>query len=70
MARGRRDPAGAYTDPTTWGRGGAIIGRVLTRPGGEPISITHLTPGDRVLAYIEESGRHFGVKIEETITEK
>lgn len=42
----------------------------LTRPGGEPISITHLKSGDRVLAYMEESGRHFGVKIDETITEK
>jgi 3-dehydroquinate synthase II len=42
----------------------------LTKPGGEPISITHLKPGERVLAYIEEAGRHFGVKIEETIVEK
>jgi 3-dehydroquinate synthase II len=42
----------------------------LTRPGGEPISITHLKPGDRVLSYMEEAGRHFGVKIDETIVEK
>jgi 3-dehydroquinate synthase II len=42
----------------------------LTRPGGEPVSITHLKKGDRVLAYIEEAGRHFGVKIAETIVEK
>ena len=42
----------------------------LTKPGGEPVSITHLKPGERVLAYIEEAGRHFGVKIEETIVEK
>jgi len=42
----------------------------LTRPGGEPISITHLKAGDRVLSYLEEAGRHFGVKIEETIVEK
>jgi 3-dehydroquinate synthase II len=42
----------------------------LTRPGGEPVSITHLKPGDRVLAFLEEAGRHFGVKIEETIVEK
>lgn len=42
----------------------------LTRPGGEPVSITHLKPGDRVLAYLEEAGRHFGVKIAETIVEK
>jgi 3-dehydroquinate synthase II len=42
----------------------------LTKPGGEPVSITHLKPGDRVLSYLEEAGRHFGVKIDETIVEK
>lgn len=42
----------------------------LTKPGGEPVSITHLKPGDRVLSYVEEAGRHFGVKIDETIVEK
>ena len=42
----------------------------LTRSGGEPVSITHLKPGDRVLGYLEEAGRHFGVKIDETIVEK
>ena len=42
----------------------------LTKPGGDPVSITHLKGGDRVLAYLEEAGRHFGVKIEETIVEK
>ncbi len=42
----------------------------LTKPGGEPVSITRLEPGDRVLAYLEEAGRHFGVKIDETIVEK
>ena len=42
----------------------------LTKPGGEPVSITHLKAGDRVLSYLEEAGRHFGVKIEETIVEK
>jgi 3-dehydroquinate synthase II len=42
----------------------------LTRPGGEPVSITRLKPGDKVLAFLEEAGRHFGVKIEETIVEK
>ncbi len=42
----------------------------LTKPGGEPVSITHLEPGDRVLAYVEDAGRHFGVKIDETIVEK
>jgi 3-dehydroquinate synthase II len=42
----------------------------LTKPGGDPISITHLKAGDRVLSYVEEAGRHFGVKIDETIVEK
>lgn len=42
----------------------------LTKPGGEPVSITHLKVGDRVLSYLEEAGRHFGVKIDETIVEK
>ncbi|MFO8056952.1 MAG: 3-dehydroquinate synthase II [bacterium] len=42
----------------------------LTRPGGEPVSITRLKPGDRVLAFQEEAGRHFGVKVQETIQEK
>jgi 3-dehydroquinate synthase II len=42
----------------------------LTKPGGEPISIAGLKPGDGVLAFLEEAGRHFGVKIDETIVEK
>ena len=29
-----------------------------------------LKKGDETLAYVEEAGRHFGVKIKETITEK
>lgn len=37
---------------------------------GEPVSIAELERGDRVLARIEEGGRHFGEKIEETIIEK
>nr|VFJ56902.1 MAG: 3-dehydroquinate synthase II [Candidatus Kentron sp. DK] len=42
----------------------------LTRPDGEPISITELRPGDEILAYGEAGGRHFGTRIEETITER
>lgn len=41
----------------------------LTSPDGSPISITHLKQGDKVLAYTEEAGRHFGVKVKETIQE-
>lgn len=42
----------------------------LTTPDGSPISVTHLKPGDEILVHIEESGRHFGVKIDETIVER
>ena len=37
---------------------------------GEAISVVQLKPGDEVLGYVEEAGRHFGHKIKETITEK
>ena len=37
---------------------------------GEAISVVKLNPGDEVLGYVEEAGRHFGHKITETITEK
>ncbi|MGM0788108.1 MAG: 3-dehydroquinate synthase II [Thermodesulfobacteriota bacterium] len=42
----------------------------LTDPDGKPVSVAKLKPGDRVLAATEDSGRHFGMKIDETITEK
>lgn len=42
----------------------------LTDPDGNPVSVVNLGPGDKVLVAIEESGRHFGMKINETITEK
>jgi len=42
----------------------------LTKPDGEPISIAKLKPGDKVLALLEEAGRHFGMKVKETIVEK
>ncbi len=42
----------------------------LTRPEGDAVSIVALQPGDEVLAALEETGRHFGHKIEETIREK
>lgn len=42
----------------------------LTSPDGSPISITHLKQGDKVLAYTEEAGRHFGVQVKETIQER
>jgi 3-dehydroquinate synthase II len=42
----------------------------LTKPEGVPISVVDLKKKDRVLVYLEEPGRHFGIKIEETIEEK
>jgi 3-dehydroquinate synthase II len=42
----------------------------LVKPNGKPISIVKLKKGDIILAYIEEAGRHFGIKIKETIVEK
>ncbi len=42
----------------------------LTDPEGNAVSVVNLAPGDRVLVAVEECGRHFGHKIEETITEK
>ncbi|MBW1979722.1 MAG: 3-dehydroquinate synthase II [Deltaproteobacteria bacterium] len=41
----------------------------LVAHGGEAISVVKLQPGDVVLGYVEEAGRHFGHKISETITE-
>ena len=42
----------------------------LTCPNGEAVSIVSLKPGDEVLVALEETGRHFGHKIQETIVEK
>ena len=42
----------------------------LTSPEGEARSVASLRPGDRVLAFLAQGGRHFGTAIEETITEK
>ncbi len=42
----------------------------LVSPQGEPLSVVALEPGDRVLVRLEGGGRHFGMKVEETIQEK
>jgi 3-dehydroquinate synthase II len=42
----------------------------LTRSDGEAVSIVTLKPGDEILVALEETGRHFGHKIQETILEK
>lgn len=42
----------------------------LTQPDGQPLSVARLKKGSEVLAYQEAAGRHFGMKVEETIQEK
>ncbi|MCP4367882.1 MAG: 3-dehydroquinate synthase II [Deltaproteobacteria bacterium] len=42
----------------------------LTSPEGNPISVVKLNPGVKVLVAVEKGGRHFGHKIDETITER
>jgi 3-dehydroquinate synthase II len=42
----------------------------LVGPDGQPISITNLKPGDKVLAHIEKSGRHFGMQVDESLIER
>jgi 3-dehydroquinate synthase II len=37
---------------------------------GKPKSVTMLKPGDDILVYSEVGGRHFGVKVEETMIER
>lgn len=41
----------------------------LTPPGGEPVSVVGLKPGDTVLCRLDEAGRHFGMRIREDIRE-
>jgi len=41
----------------------------LTRPGGEPVSVVSLAPGDEVLVRSDQAGRHFGMRIVEDIKE-
>ena len=42
----------------------------LVTKDGTPKAVTDLKEGDEVLVHYEEGGRHFGMKIEETIIEK
>ncbi len=39
-------------------------------PNGEAVSVSALRVGDDVLLHLEEGGRHFGMRIRETITER
>lgn len=42
----------------------------LVGKNGDPISVTQLKEGDEVLVYFEDTARHFGIGIKETIIEK
>lgn len=42
----------------------------LTSPGGRPLSVVEIKEGSRVLMFVEKAGRHFGMKVDETIDEK
>lgn len=41
----------------------------VTRPGGEPVSVVALKPGDTILARLDAPGRHFGMRVAEQIKE-
>ncbi|HID60345.1 MAG TPA: 3-dehydroquinate synthase II [Hadesarchaea archaeon] len=42
----------------------------LVKKDGKPISVAKLKPGDEVLLLTERAGRHFGVKVEESLVER
>jgi 3-dehydroquinate synthase II len=42
----------------------------LVNPEGKAVSISNLKKGDEVLARVEKGGRHFGMKVEETLVER
>ena len=42
----------------------------LVGPDGGAVSVTTLKPGDRVLGHVEKAGRHFGMKVDETLIER
>ena len=42
----------------------------LVDPQGKAVSVTTLKHGDKVLAHVEKVGRHFGMKVEETLIER
>lgn len=42
----------------------------LVDKSGKPISVVKLKPGDEILVHVERGGRHFGVKVEETLVER
>ena len=41
----------------------------LVRPDGTPVSVVGVKEGDDILVHIDKAGRHFGMRVEETIDE-
>jgi 3-dehydroquinate synthase II len=42
----------------------------LVSPDGKAVSISNLKVGDKVLGHVEKGGRHFGMKVDETLVER
>ena len=42
----------------------------LVSPEGKAVSISNLKVGDKILAHVEKGGRHFGMKVDETLVER
>ena len=42
----------------------------LVDPQGKAIAVTSLKPGDKVLVHTTQGGRHFGMKVEESLIER
>ncbi len=42
----------------------------LTQPDGGSLSVATAKPGDEVLAHVTDGGRHFGMRVQETLSEK
>ncbi len=42
----------------------------LTSPDGKPVSVAALKAGDQVLCRTDSAGRHFGMRVSETVTER
>jgi 3-dehydroquinate synthase II len=42
----------------------------LVGEDGKPVPVTKLKLNDKILIHVETGGRHFGIKVEETLIEK
>jgi 3-dehydroquinate synthase II len=56
------------------GKGGVVLQNAetvrLVKPGGEAVSVAALAVGDRVLGRFDDGGRHFGMPVNERISER